>query len=479
VIPAAIAAAVCIEGVLLTAATIWFGDPAVALRPLEPLIVVLLIAAVVVRLCDRVAWLRAFHRPIFFLGVALTALFWVRPAFLAESVVGDFRWVDAFANLADPVAAQPHAVLGLFVLSLISWSMASRLARFAGEKDQRRRAFVGEFIVLVSAVVLGVLASQGTASLSGALALLVPAYVICGMFALAQMRLADLRARLQRVRSVDRRDLFIWNSATMGMIAVTVAFFLLGVAIFDSSAYALAAQGLAAGFLDFLHFFGVVLGLIAYPFIALLAPLFSRPRNPINTPSPLCATPAAGTGTSTSTTCYTPPPALPLSSTTVHIAFLIVLFAVVLAVLVVVLVRTLWRQTAPANETFFETREALPSTRVRLRTPRMAAAVASDPAPPGSVRAIYRDVLARGAQAGLAREEDETTTEYAARIAPLLESAPTQESAISASQALTHAYEAERYGDVAPTPARVAEARTAAQRIIGVLGAFTKPKSAR
>jgi hypothetical protein len=484
-LPSSVAVAIAIEAVLLSAATAWFGDPGRALVPLAPLIVILMLGAILLRLCDTIAWLRPLYRPVLLAGIIITALALIHARIFPALAVNDWSWLASFANITDVYAEQPHTELGLIALSVALWLFAERQMQNAGEYEQRRAAFLRLFAVMVGAVLVGIWSAHGNDRLSIDLALLLPVYVLCGLVMMAQVRLAEMRARLMRGGNADRRSLRIWHLATAGFIGATLLLVFIGTAIFFRGAYADALAALGDVVTTLLDIAALVLGILTLPFVLLLSNFVGPLKPPSQTGNGgtcLSGTPAPSVTPVPSATlipnggaaCAQKGQPPPLSAATTHEIYAIILVAVLASVAVFLLLRALWQRKERPPEEYEEFREAL-NVRARLPTPRAALVHAIEPPPPGSVRAIYRDFLQRGARVGLAREADETPAEYAARIEPVLEMADVDPPVVAVMD-LTDAYEEERYGAVAPTPSRLAQAQEAFKRIAASLGNLVRAK---
>lgn len=488
-LPSSIAVAIAIEAVLLAAATAWFGQPGRALVPLAPLIAVLMLGAVVLRLCDTVAWLRQFYRPILIAGIISTSLVLIHARIFPTLAASDWSWLASFANITDVYAEQPHTELGLIALSVVLWLFAERIVQNAGEYEQRRNAFLRLFAVMVGAVIVGIWSAQGNGQLSVDLALLLPAYVLCGLLMMGQVRLAEIRARMMRAGNADRRSLGIWHLVTGGLIAVTLLLVFIATGIFYGGAYSNAINAFADVLGSIIDLVALVFGVLTAPFVALLSNLFVPRASSSSSPLQTCRllptlTPQPSTGgpvptpipQGTNTSC-TPTGQQPtfLSTAVDHEIFAIVLFVVLVGVALFLLLCKLWQREEQSPEEYEEFREALTS-REKLPMPRPALAPVAEPVPAGSVREVYRDFLQRGAQIGLAREADETPAEYAARVQPMLKMLADDPPAREVT-ALTAAYEEERYGAVAPTPGRLAQAQAALKRIAATLGNVVRARN--
>jgi hypothetical protein len=87
--------------------------------------------------------------------------------------------------------------------------------------------------------------------------------------------------------------------------------------------------------------------------------------------------------------------------------------------------------------------------------------VAPDPLPAGSIRSLYRDVLAAAAKRGLGRRKAETPDEFAARLAGAVGNGAERTDVAM----LTDAYDMARYGEREPAHGEVDTLRDASQRL--------------
>jgi Domain of unknown function (DUF4129) len=87
--------------------------------------------------------------------------------------------------------------------------------------------------------------------------------------------------------------------------------------------------------------------------------------------------------------------------------------------------------------------------------------VAPDPLPAGSIRSLYRDVLAAAAKRGLGRLKAETPDEFAARLAGAVGDGAERTDVAT----LTDAYDTARYGEREPAHGEVDTLRDASQRL--------------
>jgi hypothetical protein len=87
--------------------------------------------------------------------------------------------------------------------------------------------------------------------------------------------------------------------------------------------------------------------------------------------------------------------------------------------------------------------------------------VAPDPLPAGSIRSMYRDVLAAAAKRGLGRRKAETPDEFASRLAGAVGDGAERTDVAT----LTDAYDTARYGEREPVRGEIDTLRDASQRL--------------
>ncbi len=448
-----VAVALVITAVLQTMVAVWFGAARPALLPFGTVLLTLAIAAFALRLCDAIQPLQARMGLVHGVGIIITALVLIHAQVFPGFGWDDWRWLASFQDIANLTAERPHAELGLILLSVIIWDLGSRITHNAGDYERRRGAFLGHFVVLVLTVIVAAWLAGGVRSLAPSLALILPLYTLAGLLMMAQVRLSEVRARMQRAARQDRRLLRVWRLTTAGLALGMVLIVAVVGAIFYGDTYYQALVTLVAAWNSVLAFLAPILTVLSLPLFWLIA-LFIRPRS---------------SSSSTSTTPTSHPPAIstsspPLAQSTVHLVYSGVLLVLLGLVALFVFLRTQRNMGLASTDSYDEVRETLPATRL-VRPPRPAAiAPLAETPPPGSVRAVYRDFLRQGAQSALPRQTEETPAEYAARLQLQLVADPVPD-AVAAMQGLTRAYEDERYGAIAPTPQRFALAQAALQRI--------------
>lgn len=441
--------AIALEALFQAGATIWFGDPTRALLPLVPLAITLLVAAIILRVFDTVPLLQRFYRLAFALGAVATALLLIRLRVFPTVAADDWGWLATFGQLTDPVAEQPHTELGLIVLSAVIWTIGERIVHNAGDYDLRRQAFLWLLVIMVLAIVFGLLATHGRAALSASLALALPTYVLVGLLMMAQVRLSELRARIARTGATELRTLRIWRLVTLGLALVTLLVVFILTAIFYTGSYQDVLNALDNAWNAFIDLLILLVAWITLPIVDLFHAVVGTSKG---TPKP---------GQPTKTPIASPPP---LSQSTVHLLYTIVLVVVLAIVAIILIVRARRRASQVGEEDFEEVRETIPTSRVK-RPVQPALALSAEAAPlAGTTRAVYRDFLRRSAQAGMPRDPEETPAEFAARITPYFSMVGEPDS-LPAIDQLTTAYAEERYGATSPTTERFTWAQGLLQRI--------------
>ena len=437
--------ALVIEAIMQAAATAWFGDPTRALMPLGVLIVTVLCAMLTLRLIDTRPGLQRLMPIGMGLGTVITALLLIRTLVFPALAPNDWSWLASFQTLADANAERPHAELGMIFMSALIWLIAERIVRNAGDYELRRRAFLRYFVLMIAAIILGLWSAQGNDTLSVSLALYLPTYVLLGMLMMAQVRLSEVRARMARSGTMDRRSLRVWQTITVGLVGVTLLLVFVLTAIFYVGSYQHLLQNIGDVWGHTVDGIAFIVVWFTLPFVVLLGALLSNGGATKSGP---------GMGTPTAQ-----PNEPPLSQSTIHILYTSVLIAVLVVLAIILLVRSLRRTVPLAEEGYEEVREALPHSRL----PRPARSSLPDDrldAPPaGTVRATYRDFLRQNAQAGIERDPLETPNEYATRIQLYVADIAPPDATGPAVAQLTQAYNDERYGAVPTTPTRFAQAQ--------------------
>ncbi len=338
----ALAIALTLEALMLAAATVWFGDPSRALIPFAPLALVIFLAAIAMRVVLNTPALERISGAGMLAGIAATALILIRTLVFPSLAQGDWRWLGTFGDLLNLTAEQPHAEVGMILMSIVIWIFAARLAQNAGDYEQRRQQFLRMFVVLVLAVVLALGAARGVYQVSVDLALVLPGYVIAGLLMMAQVRLAELRVRRENGETIDPRALMIWRVMTAGMTLATVLVVLIATGVIYGGAFLDALLGLALFLVQLLFGLLSLVGFILGPLLAFLANLFK---------------PSSG---APKTTTDRPVVPIPLDHGTVQTVYAVSLSGALIVALIIALLIVVARlRQIRRREEFGEVREAL------------------------------------------------------------------------------------------------------------------------
>lgn len=465
---------------MIAAATDWFGQPQRALIALGPLLIGTASAALAMRAVERLRLSGGAVYAVLVAGMIVTGLAWIRLLVFPGLAPGDFSWLAAFGDIGSLTAEQPHALLGMLLMSVWVWIIGLGIARSAGDHEERARAFVLYFMLLLVAVVIGSWAAVGGVVAGTQLALALPAYLILGLSTLALVRLAEARARMQATGGGDRRAQAIWRLTSLGMALLAPLVGFIGAALFYSDAYAgpLAFLGavwytLTGWLTDILYIvLGPIIGFLGNLILGWLSSGGVTRQGVCPTPTPgLTSPPAGATPVPVPTPLACGPRSIalpkittpPFSLAALHQFFSTGLIVALVVIGLIMLTRRFRAARRPDDDD--ETREAVSWKQVlRERFARRPATAATPDVPSnGTVRAAYREWLRATAQVGVARQDAETPTEYARRLRPTV----TPENAALGD--LTTAYEAERYAAQPATPERFARARAAARAIIARL----------
>lgn len=338
------------------------------------------------------------------------------------------------------------AFFGLSALLAYFWWRGLTLGRHSlSGSVMTRRFLIGLGAIILAIIVVAANPGPATGGLQTMLALALPFEVFCGLFGSALGRAFDAEEERQRRRGQGGTDAAqgfsrSWLLTTLGISGGMVVLALIA-SLFVTLRGLSALFALLAPIGDALT---TVLEWIAYAIAFVLYFVLSG----------LLAHIGQNLSTHTSTTSTSPvqPPKthvstnLPASWVTATQWLLLALVVVVLAVVLVRLLRYFARVNRA--QSFEEERTSLDGRALLLqqlrdlfrRSPREV--VSEEALAPGSVRALYRDLLRAAARAGYPRRASETPQEYARRLAAL---AGTDLPA-PALDALTGAYYATRYG---------------------------------
>ena len=367
--------------VFIASSAVWFGDIHHVLLGPAPLAASLIIAAGSMRLFEVFPRSRRVEPTVLVVGIIVTALILIRRYAFSALPPGDWSWLNSYRQLGDPVAELPHTELGMIAISIMAWTLGTRIARYAGDYDKQRAAFTGNLVLIISAIVLAIVSVHGIDPIfGGMLALALPAYLFVGLLTLSQVRLAAVRERLTVSGGGDRRSLAIWRITTVAFALLSLmAIVIMGI-IFYTGSY----LRFIGAFFDFLT---TVLALAAEITITLLLPLTALLHGGL---------PGLSANGCSSAVCAITAKNQPIDQVTVHVTFIgiIIVGLVAAVVLTLVLLRRLLRRSE--TDEFEEIQEHLSRDLQRARR-GVTVALPEDVPAAGTVRAIYRDFLGKSA----------------------------------------------------------------------------------
>lgn len=405
------------------------------------------------------------------LGYALTfaLTLWLSPA-----AYGGLALPDAAATLANDLATTDgrfNALLGLLLVLGYLWWRGLDL----GRKDLERIAISRRFVLGLAAIILAIVAAatsvpQARAGLETMFALALPAEVFFGLFASALAHALDveLENRGRRGRSAATTGQGFsrpWILTTVSISGSVVVLALIA-SLFVSLRGFGALFALLAPVGDLIN--GII-GAVTYAIAYVLYLVFNnllmsiqQKASDVNITLPKLNQ----TCSKTSHTGICAPPGT--NGSGIPSAWLTlghwVIFALIVIVVVIALVAMLRRFNRVSRpQTFDEERSALDARallgqqlRDLFRRNRPASAP-DETLLPGSVRALYRDLLRATRTAGYPRQPEETPREYALRLAQL---AGTDLPATALDE-LTRAYYPSRYAAANEQTIRPSEASPA------------------
>lgn len=383
----------------------------------------------------------------------------------------------AFTRDATVTGNHAGALFGLPVLLAYLWWRGLTLRREQLTQPViSRRFLIGLGAVILAIILVAANPGPESADLEAMLALALPFEVFCGLFgtALAHAFDAEFARRGRRgqggtsaAQGFSRPWLLTTLAISGGMVlAAIIASLFVSTRGLHALLALLAPIGNAINVLLTWVTYGIAYVLF-FVFGGLIQALFNAVNQHSKQPPGLsipqvCPTPSVPAATSASAVsraCGKTPPAaanIPQGWLTVTQWLLIIIAVIVVAVL---LVRALRFYTRVSRAQGFEEERTALDGRALLaqqlrdlfrRRPRET--VSEEALLPGSVRALYRDLLRAAARAGYQRHPSETPGEYARRLATLAGT----ELPLPALDALTSAYYATRYGAPAAEPVVVA-----------------------
>jgi hypothetical protein len=375
----------------------------------------------------------------------------------------DFSWLTRLDNdLAANGSAVSRAVLIVGVFAYLGWRAVSTGRRLPDVSGAKRR-FTFSFAALVLASVALVALPAGPRSLvGGLLVLLLPADVFAGLLASALARRQEAQAARAESAQIDSRR---WMGAALILSGLVVLIALaLGALINLDGISALLGHLGPVGQLLNNALNGTIL-LLERVFSTLFDGLVEWIRQAIRSGGRSTVQPApqptpTGPGVKDST---------PEQWRFLVLALLSVFVSLSLILLAYVFMRLLRREEEAAPEEAIDEERSALDGRALLREQmrdlldrfRRSPGVAPDPLPAGSVRSLYRDVLAAAAKRGIGRFKAETPDEFSSRLAGAVGDGAERTDVAT----LTDAYDRARYGEREPTRDEGDALRAASQRV--------------
>jgi Domain of unknown function (DUF4129) len=380
----------------------------------------------------------------------------------SPSNVLDLSWLTGLENdLVAHGSSVSRAVLIVGIFAYLGWRAVSTGRRPPDVSGAKRR-FTFSFAALVLASVSLVALPAGLRSLvGGLLVLLLPADVFAGLLASALARRQEAQAARAESAQIDSRR---WMGAALILSGLVVLITLaLGALInLDGISALLGHLGPVGQFLD--NALNGTILLLERVFSTLFDGLVEWIRQAIR---------AGGRPTVQQPPQPVHPGKAPQNSALdrwrfVALAAMSVFVSLALILLAYGFLRLLRREEeAPPDDDIDEERSALDRGALReqirdllgrfQRGPR----VAPDSLPSGSIRSLYRDVLAAATKRGLGRTISETPDEFASRLAGVVGDGAEQADVAT----LTAAYDTARYGEHEPQRAQADTLRAASQRL--------------
>lgn len=389
----------------------------------------------------------------------------------------------AGALLADLSGATPRvgADIGVLLVAIfIGWRGFATGSAPPSSGSVSLRFKLGLGVLLAAIAVAALVHTPQQGPLLGALAVLLPVEVYCGLIAsaLARIQRERLRSGVMVAPGIEGN----WLGMALGLagvivggtlaLSLVVSYRNVGALLARLGPIGSALNALASGV-------GALVGLIAYALFNWLFQLLAAHGWRVNFPK------------STSQPASRCPPGTPIATCMglklntldpfwLHIGILVLQIGTMLAVVIIglLLLRRLIagrRRFAAALANVEEERESLDVSSLLgaqlrallagLRRPSPA----RDPLTPGTIRYLYRGVLRAAAGADLTRAPSETPDEFAGRAAMEVPVASGEQSTMHDMTALTEAYDAARYAEREPEEGSLGALRQAAQRMTDAL----------
>jgi hypothetical protein len=469
-------------GALLQLGAAWTtNDASQALLPTWALLVVLIEAYYLARWLLRQPALRGW---VLFstgaAGLATLLLAWYLRLYAGSGPFWEPGWLGALFQDFQVYNARIEAPVALVILLALLWWRALHLGREPIEAEPVARSFKVGFAVLVAALLLiGTVPSAAREALGVQLGLALPVFLFVGLASLSLARLAEIRRGRRAQGGAQADPTRFWLIA---MLALSGALVILVFGIEQAFSYQ-ALLGVVSALKPIWDGISAVLGWIAVGLGFLLYGLFSlfdlvlqvlfkkrtAPNQPAQ-PPPQQGKPLAGK----------PGAALPTEWLLVGRWVLIALGILLLLVIFIRLYRGFAARRR--DEATDEEREDLGAGSIlaaqlrallaslAARFQRKHAAEDEVDAAGHSVRALYRRLLSQAHTQGLGRRAPETPQEFAQRLGPALQAAPSPGGASTVSdpelEMVTSAYEQARYGNYEPSGAQVAALTGDVERLL-------------
>lgn len=374
--------------------------------------------------------------------------------------------------------------VALTLLVMYVWWRGLMLGSTPPQQDDVSRRFQWSMAAFLLALFgLAAAGKSERGSLFGAMSLLLPVEVFACLAAagLANVSYARLRSRESQTGETERR--WVGSALLLAGLVATLALVINIFVNFESVSALLRQLGPVGVALDgaahwLINAFIQVLSLFAAPLQFFFDWLQHQGhRLPTQTSQPQTCLPGSTNATCVARDALRRPNVV---SPVVLIALNILIVVVVIVIFVVLLQRLLARQALEDSMMVQEEREVIGGRglfgeQVRALFARSAKKEpAAERLAPGTVRAMYRDMLRTAAQHGLGRAASETPDEYARRLAeaPPLAATETEHGDV---KTLSTAYEEARYGEHEPAPEERAVLQTHANRVIGRLRSQPPP----
>lgn len=480
-----------VAGLLETGATLQAGDPSQTPAALWFLVVVTALAVLVGRATARLDPAATIISAVPVYLACLVAAIRISPAAYGSVPEGPLgtAWIQALGYDLFNGTERTSALFGLAIILGYLWWRGLRLGRTQASIESARVLFLFSFAVLVVAVaVAAAVRGPSQQALAGRLEFLLPLEAFAGLAALSIARTNSLADDQRSVvwTGASERGPWLWlgliiSGATL-ILAALVSLF----TSYDAIVAGLRDLGplgelIGAGLEWLTYAILYVVNLVFGGAIEWIINSLQHAKNTLTIPQ----TPPPPKNTCSNPSCA---PNIPPAR---GIAVAIVL-GVVLVVLVCVLIYIVYRaiksmRTTAIQAEFVEERESLDAgglfgaqLRGLFAGLRRAPGRIAEALEPGSIRALYRDVLRAAAAAGLPRWPSETPDEYLARLHRTggLDTPPDapgrrREDSARARRddlaVLTEAYDRDRYGAQPPPEAERRGLQARAHRILAWL----------